>query len=76
MQQAVALFLKEALARNQGRTPHVGDIGTAGGCSFSLSPVTWAGETAHCRQDALPRVMMQPRKKKSVQDPKALVSAN
>lgn len=75
--QAVALSLAEHSAKSQWLTPHVGDFSAADRYYFSLSPLTQAGETAHFRQDALPKVWCNPTKKNlfTIQN-QNLVSAN
>lgn len=61
---AVAVSLAEPSAKNQWLTPHVGDFSPADRCYFSLSPLTQTGETAHFRQDALPKSWCNPEEKK------------
>lgn len=73
----MAVPLAEPSAENQWLTPHVGDVGTANRCCLSLSPLTQAGETAHFRQDALPKLWCNPGKKSlSKIQSQDLVSAN
>lgn len=63
--QAVAVSLAEPSAKNQWCTAHVGASNTAGRCYFSPPPppLIQPGETAHFRQDALPKSWCNPGKK-------------